>query len=216
MNLKTIGIGVTAALTMTTGAVLSSAPAQAAIIGSGGFLLNGPTSVSGAGTANPAINFSSFNIASGSAYGAFAGLSGTPTIKSLSLTDFGSINTPPNPPGVFANPSVTDFITGLTLGGVNVAFDLDASGINLFGSIVDATNFNIAGPITGTFRAGNTVIGKGFLGANNIGSVGGPISSISLTATAIPTPALLPGLVAMGVGVLRKRKAEAAKEAVEV
>lgn len=35
-------------------------------------------------------------------------------------------------------------------------------------------------------------------------------------ATAVPTPALLPGLIGLGVGVLRKRKAEAAKQAVEV
>lgn len=35
-------------------------------------------------------------------------------------------------------------------------------------------------------------------------------------STAIPTPALLPGLIGLGLGVLRKRKAEAAKQTVEV
>ena len=35
------------------------------------------------------------------------------------------------------------------------------------------------------------------------------------TSTAVPTPALLPGLVAMGIGVLRKRKAEAIETSVE-
>ena len=42
---------------------------------------------------------------------------------------------------------------------------------------------------------------------------GGPsyfrLDTVSVTATAIPTPALLPGLLGLGVGVLRKRKAAA-------
>jgi len=33
------------------------------------------------------------------------------------------------------------------------------------------------------------------------------LDNVSVTATAIPTPALLPGLLGLGVGVLRKRKA---------
>ena len=39
------------------------------------------------------------------------------------------------------------------------------------------------------------------------------VAANSGTSTAIPTPALLPGLIAMGVNVLRKRKAEVAKVA---
>lgn len=39
--------------------------------------------------------------------------------------------------------------------------------------------------------------------------------TFTTNSTPIPTPALLPGLIAMGVGVLRKRKAEAAKVADE-
>ena len=35
------------------------------------------------------------------------------------------------------------------------------------------------------------------------------LDNVSVTATAIPTPALLPGLLGLGVGVLRKRKAAA-------
>jgi hypothetical protein len=42
------------------------------------------------------------------------------------------------------------------------------------------------------------------------------ISSLLDQPTAVPTPALLPGLIGLGMGVLRKRKAEAAKQAVEV
>ena len=39
--------------------------------------------------------------------------------------------------------------------------------------------------------------------------------SLNITATAIPTPALLPGLIGLGVAALRKRKAEAAEQANE-
>lgn len=41
------------------------------------------------------------------------------------------------------------------------------------------------------------------------------LDDVSVTATAIPTPAVLPGLVGMGIAVLRKRKAEAVEEASE-
>ena len=41
--------------------------------------------------------------------------------------------------------------------------------------------------------------------------VGSGARSWSATITAIPTPALLPGLIGLGVGVLRKRKAEEAQ-----
>ena len=39
--------------------------------------------------------------------------------------------------------------------------------------------------------------------------------SLNTTATAIPTPALLPGLIGLGVAALRKRKAEAVEQANE-
>ncbi len=40
-------------------------------------------------------------------------------------------------------------------------------------------------------------------------ATGGPNGSSKLAGTAVPTPALLPGLIGMGVAALRKRKAEA-------
>ena len=49
-----------------------------------------------------------------------------------------------------------------------------------------------------------------------IGSSGGSYSiTLNQPTTAIPTPALLPGLIGLGVAALRKRKAEAAEQANE-
>ncbi|OUC11544.1 MAG: hypothetical protein B0A82_27055 [Alkalinema sp. CACIAM 70d] len=199
---KTAAVGALATAA-TVGMMSFQDSAQAAIIGSGGFILNGTTTVSNAGTNSPTIQLSGFSVIN--KYGAFSGLSGTPTIKSLLLSDPGVVNKSPATAGTYSNNAVVDFITGLTLNGKSLSFDLDASFISLYGWVKDFNDFSIAGPITGTFRSGNTVLGKGFLGANSI-EPGGPISSISLTATSIPTPALLPGLVGMGISLIRKRK----------
>jgi hypothetical protein len=43
--------------------------------------------------------------------------------------------------------------------------------------------------------------------------IGQPPTSYSATITAVPTPALLPGLIGLGLSVVRKRKAEAKAEA---
>ncbi|CAN5844896.1 hypothetical protein BH23CYA1_BH23CYA1_21420 [soil metagenome] len=190
--------------------VVSAAPAQAAIVGGGGFNLMGTTSVTNAGTATPTLNFTGFSVAA--INGAFAGLGGNPVIKSLLLIDG---NPSPNTRAVLSTNSLTDFITGLTLNGKALSFDLDATGIDLFGDVRGETDFNIAGPISGTFRSGNVALGSGFLGVNASGGVSDNLSNVSLVATEIPTPALLPGLVGMGVAALRKRKSLGAEETVE-
>ena len=41
------------------------------------------------------------------------------------------------------------------------------------------------------------------------------LDNLTVNATPVPTPALLPGLIGLGLGVLRKRKAEAAEQASE-
>jgi hypothetical protein len=199
MNLKTFGLTAT---TIAASVALASSPAQAATItSSGGFIINGQTSITNPSTNAPILNFSNFKITPSTPYGGLSGLSGTPTIKSLQM--FGG----PLDPSVYENEAKTDFITGLFLDGAPLAFDLDASGVSLFGTIKGVNDFFLAGPITGTFRTGNTVAGFGAISSVNL--EGGDISSISLVAQAVPTPALLPGLIAMGIGMVRKRKAEA-------
>jgi len=59
----------------------------------------------------------------------------------------------------------------------------------------------------GVFTSGTSSI-KGIGRFTSQTDLGNP-SSYSLSITAVPTPALLPGLIAMGVGMMRKRKAEA-------
>lgn len=51
-------------------------------------------------------------------------------------------------------------------------------------------------------------------GGDNVGAKLDNVS-VASAATAVPTPALLPGLIALGVGVLRKRKAESVEDAPE-
>lgn len=56
----------------------------------------------------------------------------------------------------------------------------------------------------------------GFGVTNVLDNVASPSLLIDSSATAVPTPALLPGLIGLGMGVVRKRKAEAAKQTSEV
>ena len=198
----------TLATSLTIGIAAVSTPAQAASIsGAGGFNLNGTTSVTGAGTSSPTLNFNNgFKIIAGE--GVFAGLKGTPIIKSLLLNDN---NPTPNTDAVLSSGPVPNFITGLLFqNGDPFSFDLDATGSGLYGDIISEDMFDIAGPVSGIFRADNTVIGRGFVAGLSFGpGASNNLSNISLVTTQeVPSPALLPGLVGMGVAALRKRKKE--------
>lgn len=95
------------------------------------------------------------------------------------------------------------------------------SGINLFPSFASVT-FDLStfifdagsrsATFTGFFKSGgDSTAATGLFTAQ---SAFNPTSySLSLKAAPIPTPALLPGLIGLGVGVLRKRKAEKAATA---
>ncbi|MBF2027919.1 MAG: PTPA-CTERM sorting domain-containing protein [Oscillatoriales cyanobacterium C42_A2020_001] len=69
----------------------------------------------------------------------------------------------------------------------------------------------IRNALTGTIVGDGSLTAQvkdGFVVGNNQG-----VSSFSVSVTAVPTPALLPGLIGLGVGMLRKRKAEATAKA---
>jgi hypothetical protein len=204
-NFKQACFGAATMAVMATGTALIADSAQALSL-NGGFVMNGTTTVTGAGTTAPTLTFTNFAL--GNKTGDFTGLSGTPVIASLALTDPTPVNDSTMNQGTYSNLAVPNFITGLNLGGA-LTFDLDPSTISLFGFITDPTNFAIAGPITGIFKQGGSVIGKGFLGVNNNNG----ISSISLTATSVPTPALLPGLVGMGIATFRRQRKQTAAQA---
>jgi hypothetical protein len=138
----------------------------------------------------------------GASTGSFAGASSLPTplarIQDLNLTSSGS--------GVFEFTGLlTNFLSGIDLpgfpGGNDLQFDLTKFVFSQ--GTGDAT-------IEGFFRLGSdSILGSGlFTSQTNLGNP----SSYSLTIQAVPTPALLPGLIGLGVAALRRKKDEAAEE----
>lgn len=108
-------------------------------------------------------------------------------------------------------------------GFVNVYDGLNGAG-NILATInLPRTPFNGAPDPTGQFSP-FVPIGVTFNGIARSIDFGGTVNQIGFDditlgsetpGTPIPTPALLPGLVGMGIATLRKRKAEAVKESVK-
>ena len=197
MNLKTLGISAAVATSVAVGSVAVTSPAQALTLNfTGSTLLTDAPAIGGTATLNFAnVNTTSFtdNIFGGPTS---FGPAGVPlTLAGLSLTrtavDSYSLTGP------------QAWITGGLPGGRTFTL----------------TTFNLVRGISGNdFVADNF---RGFftptVGGDGIGDFTTQASfrvqgtSFSTTITAVPTPALLPGLVALGAGVLRKRKAAEAE-----
>ena len=214
MNFKTLGIGFAAAASVVAGGVATIAPAQAATLAPGQFTITaenaskvtGFTSASVGSTFTLNLDNSLLSITD--RQGVFAGipgLAGTPNVTPLLLTVINSTT-----PFSFAN--TLSFITGLTQNGEPIVFDLDAGALG--GFIASDTNYSFGGLVTGKLKdsSGNIIGADGSVASFDIGFGSGSNRS-SITIETVPAPALLPGLIALGVGVLRKRKAEV--EAVE-
>jgi hypothetical protein len=145
-------------------------------------------------------------------------------------------------PGTVAGYLLTDGlrIGALASGEVSFKFD-DPRGMGYFGFFLDSITAPLSA-VSISFLSGNSLIqsltgtqlnqvtGPGnyfnFFVTNNSeifdqvlltdssgGLLGGNFVVDNVAYQAIPTPALLPGLVALGIGVVRKRKAEAEAEA---
>lgn len=217
MNFKPMLVGVAAVAALTAPALVT-APAQAANIASGSVLNLNSTGLTGGGVRRvgntldffsatlPAIPpfFAGGSVGQGTAIAASTGTFANsnfislPEIKDLALAPSG---------GTFNSGFVSNFLTGINfLTGGSASFDLTNFVYNAASGGAD---------ITGIFKSGSdSFFGSGTftsqLGSLTVGN--GPSSySLSLTAnpTPIPTPALLPGLIGLGVAALRKRKAEA-------
>jgi|GEM_PF-3359311 len=188
MNFKTIGLNVAVATAVVASSALAICPAQAATIGSKLDFFG----IGKADFATPKIDFLNLNFSSGASTGQFA-VQGTST-------------------GSFA---------GLELGTIK---DIGATeALSLFGG-TGVSNFLQAG--SETFKltqltgfASSTIsfegiFGDGVKGLGTFTVLGnqGELFTYQGSVTAVPTPALLPGLLALGLGVLRKRKAEAIEE----
>jgi len=201
MNFKTFGVSATAALAVATGTAMVSAPAHA-------LSLTGSLSLSGGGTVT-ADQITFANSVVDTASGDFSSLltSTAATIKPINLT-------PPALPGISfrSTDAIPQFINfgSFTVGSLTstLFFNLDASPFVTVSIPPTGVNQFAFPNISGTFDFDGQTVARGFLNASNTGSGGS--YDISLRAEPIPTPALLPGLIALGVGALRKRKAEAA------
>jgi len=193
MKSKTMFFGAATAIALSA-ATISASPAQALSITPGSALdLSGKVEALPSNTA-PQFNFSSFfgagtTLISDTSTGSFAGPDRSGSIQNLSLTALGG--------SFFHSGPVTNFITNI---GGGISFDLKEF-------IYD--NSKSSATFEGVFRSGtDSIFAKGGLFTTQLTQKNPTTYSASIAA--IPTPALLPGLIGLGMGVLRKRKKEMA------
>ncbi|MBW4693565.1 MAG: PTPA-CTERM sorting domain-containing protein [Lyngbya sp. HA4199-MV5] len=204
MNLKSIGLNVAAATVVATGAAIASSPAQALSFNKGTFVAGGQTSITNLTPTSFDLNFQNFGVTSTTGSLAGGNLTGTPTLASLSFTKDAS--------GNFNTSGLTSFVTGLKYQGQDAFLDINPFTFTASTAFVNsATEYLLFSrtPFSGVFRTASLEsITSITLGAVKLGT----FNSSTLTAE-IPTPALLPGLLGLGVAALRKRKAQATEEA---
>jgi len=195
MNLKTISFNAVVAATVVVGAATSGSPAHAL-----SFSTSGTTTFVNPGGSSTTINFSPL-LLSGSEF-----TPGTLGTNASGLTVNGVANT-------FSATSnaLSNFLTGFQFKGVNAVLNLNA-GTNLAKGFFPSVNqaFTVGTGLTGEIRStSGSLLGttSGLFAASSTNGNG--FYSYTGNAVAIPTPALLPGLVAMGIGIMRKRQAEA-------
>ncbi|MBD1822210.1 PTPA-CTERM sorting domain-containing protein [Cyanobacteria bacterium FACHB-DQ100] len=215
MNLKSIGFGAAIAATAVAGSFATATPSHALSLAPGSFALQaqgGPTvtEVGSGGGSTDTLNLSGLTFNLTSLSGALTGLSaasgGIKLNNPLILTSLGTVS------GLelFKNNAVSEFITGLQLGGEAVIFDLGGSGNN---ASFTRSGFNYTGSsLGGTLRfaaTGGSAIAEATIANLSFGGQ----SETNIQVATVPTPALLPGLIGFGVAALRKRKGETSPEA---
>jgi uncharacterized protein involved in outer membrane biogenesis len=207
MNLRHLGLQTLLLGTAITASVVASVPAQA-------LSLSGSIGLTGNSTVTPnGVTFLTDTV--NNATGNFIGLLGSNTaiLQPLVLTP--SLGANPGAGtysnrGIAALPSFINFGT-VTIGSSTAAltFDLDevSNGVTtVVKNPVSGVSHNI-NPLTGRFNFGGQTIAGGFLQASVSGTGANAASTyqVTLSTVPIPTPALLPGLLAMGAAALRKR-----------
>jgi len=211
MTLKTFGISAAIAASAVVGVVAVNSPAQALVIG--GKADYAPL------TSLPTTLTVSDEFNNGDLSGGFTNVSGI-VVNSVTLSAGSSSGAPYN--ANYDNTSA--FLSNFQYDGVDAVLDLIAGdrvthtiSMESATSLTSTVDFLFNGVIRAV--SGGTVLGtaNGGFSANKTvlnGVVTSSNFSLDLKAAPIPAPALLPGLVAMGVTALRKRKSEA--ETVEV
>ena len=216
MNFKSIGFKAAIATAVVAGSALSMAPAEAGNLFPGAFTIQGNSSITATTPTDNefTINFNNFSIAGSTPFssapsGVFGGgrLSGHPFVGMLGLKRVGAVGTT-----LYDITSGLDgFVTGLKKDGKALVLNL-ASGSQLNGSIQNTTDqYSFDGDLIATLAyaapyAPNSAPAQTGVGAFRFRVLNGNISQVSVTT--IPTPALLPGLLGLGVAALRKRKSE--------
>jgi len=217
MNFKSMTLKAAALATLSVASAASVAtPSQAATIGGGLFSLQGKSRiVSKVGNStNPSkvtVSFSDFTI--NAKEEAFSKLKGNPVLANLQLIKGAAV--PTTSSFIYRTSStVTDFIKGIYLDknnnnsqdpGEAISFNLDPSAFT--GHFKNATNYSFGGDISVTVKNGDEVLGFGTLSALSAVRLNGK-NLANVAVVTIPTPALLPGLIGMGIAAIRKRKSE--------
>jgi hypothetical protein len=212
MNLKKLAVGAAIAAAAVGGGMAVTAPAQAATLNTLNFTSPPIVRLDESGS-TATLNFADLG-------GAFNGSSGTSALTNpLDTGVFGAVGTPVTIQDLvltalggdvweLTTGPIPNFITGFTPAGnfTLTSFRLQQisipNGPTIFSGSYRGTFANLAGPI-----------GVGVLTAQSgLRTEAGTTFSNTID---IPTPALLPGLVGMGVAALRKRKGETEPEAVK-
>jgi hypothetical protein len=193
MNLKSLMTGAAIAATVVSASIVVSAPAQAAslnLAGSGRLEIGGTTST---------LNFAPFISSPG---GTAIDVS---TFTTVPILDVLLNNTGANTWSLAG--SVPNFLIGSALGDFTLTqFDL----VRTPNANPLLTQFDAI--VAGIFSNGSLGIGTFSTESNSFIGAGGSAYSLNLTSTPVPTPALLPGLVGLGVAALRKRKGEGSEK----
>ncbi|MFQ3615120.1 MAG: PTPA-CTERM sorting domain-containing protein [Cyanobacteriota bacterium] len=210
MNLRHFGLQTLLLGTAITASVVASAPAQAlSLIGSIGLTGNSIVTPDGVTFSTDTVNV---------ATGDFSGLVGFTGATLQPLTFTPTLGANPTA-GTYFNRGVAALPSFINFGSVTIGtttavltFDLDEVS-NAVTTIVKTPISGIShniNPLTGKFNFNGQTIGAGFLQASVSGSGANAASTyqVTLSTQPIPTPALLPGLLAMGAAALRKRKDE--------
>ena len=195
MKSKTMFFGAAAAIAFSA-ATVSASPVQAAAIAPGSSLdFGGVVEAQPNNNAPIKLVFTSYGAnalrttIAPSGTGSFAGVSGEAPIQNLSLTALGGT--------LFSSGPVANFITNI---GAGISFDLTNF---IYNNADGSATFN------GFFKSGaDSIAANGGLFTSQL-AVKNP-TTYSASIAAIPTPALLPGLIGLGMGMIRKRKKEMA------
>lgn len=203
MNFKKIGLGLAVTAAITTGIALTEKPAEAISLFSDNF----DTENGGSGALN-FNGFSKWDVTDGTvdlipAGGQFDFYPGNGLYIDLD--------------GSTGNAGILTTKTTFAAGTYNLSFKLggnargsaaDAVTVNLgLGNFSEVFTLNSGDPLT-TFVRTITLTSAGKLSFSNAGgdNIGAILDDVNLTT--IPTPALLPGLIGMGLAAMRKRRNE--------